>query len=347
MSGTLIDLVSKGIQDTYLSGTPDDLFFRQVYKRHANFAMEPVRQVIEGRIANGEWSEVSVSRSGDLLTDIYFLGMGSGNTAINNPFDEVQLYIGGQMIDSMTASENTACAQMFRPTFSTNALTPYFSYGTKGAISLQFFFGRGFSCALPLLALQYHEVKIRIKWSSTAPLDTFDVYCDYVQLDTLERKKFAAQPVLLLIEQHQRVPLTPIVSGETKYTALEFSHPVKALYGETINSDEKTVFPEDSFMKIEFNGKERVPMMPCYNYYQDHQMGKHTEHSATRFGPMYSFALYPHRQIPTGSCNFSRLENARLIVQAGSTAETTGYFFALNWNFLQIRHGTGGLLFAN
>jgi hypothetical protein len=347
MSGTLIDLVSKGIQDTYLSGTPDTTFFRQVYKRHANFAMEPVRQVIEGEIATNQWSEVSVSRSGDLLTDLYFLGRATGNTAINNPFDEVQLYIGGQMIDSMTAAENTATAQMFRPTFSSNALTPYFSFGTKGAISLQFFFGRGFANALPLLALQYHEVKIRIKWSSTAPLDTFEFYGDYVQLDSAERTKIAAQPVLMLIEQHQRVPLTTITAGVTNYTSLEFSHPVKAIYGETLNTNEQTVLPEDCFMKIEINGKERVPMMPCFNYFQDHQMGKHTEHSATEFGPMYSFALYPHRLVPTGSCNFSRLDNARLVIQGITTAEASGFIYAINWNFLQISKGTGGLLFAN
>ena len=347
MSGTLIDLVSKGIQDTYLSGTPDTTFFRQAYKRHANFAMEPVRQVIEGEIATNQWSEVSISRSGDLLTDVYFLGRETGNMPIKNPFDEVQLYIGGQMIDSMTASENTATAQIFRPYFSANALTPYFSFGSKGAISLQFFFGRSFYNALPLLALQYHEVKIRIKWSSTAALDEFQVYADYVQLDAPERNRISSQPVLMLIEQHQRVPLTPIVTGVTNYTSLEFSHPVKALYGETFNSDEQIVLPEDCFMKIELNGKERVPMMPCYNYFQDHQMGKHTEHGATEFGPMFSFALYPHRLSPTGSCNFSRLDNARLVIQGVTTAETSGSIYALSWNFLQIRNGTGGLLFAN
>ena len=348
MSGTLIDLVSKGIQDTYLSGSPDTSFFRQSYKRHSNFATEPVLQIIEGEVVNREWSEVTVSRSGDLLTDLYFLSTADGNTQIKTPFAEVELYIGGLKIDSMTVEENTATAQIFRPTFSTNALTPYYSDGMKGSHSLQFFFGRGFSCALPLLALQYHEVKIRIKWNDTASGNEFKMYGDFVQLDAAERKRIASQPVLMLIEQHQRVPLTTVIANQTSYTSLQFNHPVKALYGSSQNFNGNEILPEDGFMKIEFNGKERVPMMPMFNYYQDHQFGKHTEHSATRLGPMFSFALYANRLVPTGSCNFSRLDNARLVVQGGATsANDSGSFFAINWNFLQIRNGTGGLLFAN
>ena len=86
MSGALIDLVSKGIQDTYLTGNADTTFFRQTYKRHTNFSMEPVLQVVEGEAVAGGWSEIKISRSGDLLKDVFFLSSASGDDGINCPF---------------------------------------------------------------------------------------------------------------------------------------------------------------------------------------------------------------------------------------------------------------------
>ena len=105
-------------------------------------------------------------------------------------------------------------------------------------------------------------------------------------------------------------------------------------------------------MKIEFNGKTRTPSLPIENYYIEHQLGKHTEYGGSNTTnaqfPMYSFALYANRISPTGSCNFSRLDNARvsLAAEAGTSA-ATGNFYALGWNFLKIEDGMGGLLFAN
>ena len=349
MSGALIDLVAIGVQDTYLTGDPQTTYFRQNYKRHTNFAMEPVRQVVEGDRSLGGWSSVTITRNGDLLTDVYFLNTSTGADQTVSPFDEVQLYIGGQKVDTLTDIENISCAQMFRPCFSTNALTAATFAGTKGSHSLQFFFGRGYQCALPLCALQYHDVTLRIKWKAAglADINKYQVYADYVQLDTAERNAFASKPLTMLIEQHQRVPLTiPTVVGA--YTNLEFSHPVKAIYGQTTDLADgaDSVLPTTAFMKLEFNGRERLPILPAFNYFQDHQMGKHTEHSATSLGPMYSFALYANRLTPTGSCNFSRIDNARLTV-SGTAGSVQGKFFALNWNFLKLEDGMGGLLFAN
>jgi hypothetical protein len=43
MSAALIDLVSKGAQDVYITGSPEVSFFRQNYKRHTNFSIKPER----------------------------------------------------------------------------------------------------------------------------------------------------------------------------------------------------------------------------------------------------------------------------------------------------------------
>jgi hypothetical protein len=346
MSGALVDLVAIGVQDTYLTGEPQTTYFRQAYKRHTNFAMEPVRQVIEGDASQGAWSQVNITRSGDLLSDVYFLADSDGDTAIAAPFEEIQLYIGGQKIDTITREENVACAQQFRLNNSSTNLTPTTQNGTNGSHSLQFFFGRGYGCSLPLCALQYHDVTLRIKWS--AVVTGFSLYADYVQLDTEERNAFAQRPLTMLIEQHQRTPMTiPASIGKT-YSSLEFSHPVKVVYGTTADASGNAILPLTSKMKLEFNGKERTPSLPTENYYIDHQIGKHTEHGATALFPMYSFALFANRNNPTGSCNFSRLDNARLTVDLLSVpASTQGDLYAINWNMLKLENGMGGLLFAN
>lgn len=343
MSGALVDLVAIGVQDTYLTGEPQTTYFRQAYKRHTNFAMEPVRQVIEGDASVGSWSQVNITRSGDLLSDVYFLV--DGNTALAAPFEEVQLYIGGQKIDTITREENVACAQQFRLNNSSTNLTPTTQNGTNGSHSLQFFFGRGYGSSLPLCALQYHDVTLRIKWS--AVVSGFSLYADYVQLDTAERNAFAQKPLTMLIEQHQRTPLT-IPSTTSSYTSLEFSHPVKVIYGTTADAGGNVILPTTGNMKVEFNGKQRTPSLHIDNYYIDHQIGKHTEHGATALFPLYSFALFANRNTPTGSCNFSRLDNARLTVQLNAGAPSTqGNFYAINWNMLKLENGMGGLLFAN
>ena len=345
MSGALVDLVAIGVQDTYLTGEPQTTYFRQAYKRHTNFAMEPVRQVIEGDASAGSWSQVNITRSGDLIADIYFLADAASTIAA--PFEEVQLYIGGQQIDILTREENVAAAQQFRLNNSSTNLTPLAVNQTSGNHSLQFFFARGYGCALPLCALQYHDVTLRIKWASVIP-SGFSLYADYVQLDTQERNAFASKPLTMLIEQHQRTPLTIPSTTTSTYSSLEFSHPVKVVYGTAINVAGADILPNDGTMKLEFNGKDRTPNLPIDNYFTAHQNGKHTEHGATTAFPMYSFALFANRNNPTGSCNFSRLDNARLNVGTLVTAGgAQGNFYAVNWNMLKISDGMGGLLFAN
>ena len=348
MSGALVDLVAIGVQDTYLTGDPQTTYFRQAYKRHTNFAMEPVRQIVEGDRAVGGWSQVNVTRNGDLLTDLYFLADFIGDTQISCPYSEVQLYIGGQQIDTITAEETAAMAHLFPINTSQTLKAGSNPFGTtSGVWSLGFFFGRAFSCALPLCALQYHDVTLRIKWRTIAnggTDGTCTLYADYVQLDTAERNAFASKPLTMLIEQHQRTPIDAITASG--YASLEFSHPVKALYSNVFNTADG-VLCDDGFMKLSFNGKDRTPSLPIGNYFADYQQSKHTEFTGIAGFAMYSFALYANRVTPTGSCNFSRLDNARLEVTDAGTGGAGGNIYALNWNFLKIENGMGGLLFAN
>ena len=114
-------------------------------------------------------------------------------------------------------------------------------------IPLQFWFCRNPGLALPLIALQYHEVRLDIEFTPASKLgvytDGFDtkklsmqeatLLVDYVYLDTEERRRFAQVGHEYLIEQVQftgeeAVPITS--SGSTNMKSkLQFNHPTKEL----------------------------------------------------------------------------------------------------------------------
>ena len=67
---------------------------------------------------------------------------------------------------------------------------------------------------------------------------------------------------------------------------------------------------------------------------------------------LYSFALRPEEHQPSGTCNFSRIDNATLqLVLSGATVDSTNTakvrIYAVNYNVLRIMSGMGGLAYSN
>jgi hypothetical protein len=69
----------------------------------------------------------------------------------------------------------------------------------------------------------------------------------------------------------------------------------------------------------------------------------------------YSFALKPEEQQPSGTCNFSRIDTATLVLQmsgdisiSGATDNTWDVrVYAINYNILRIMSGMAGLAYSN
>ena len=113
-------------------------------------------------------------------------------------------------------------------------------------VPLQFWFCRNPGLALPLIALQYHEVKINLDlrpideclWSVKSgaknsaayqnSLVAASLYVDYVFLDTDERRRMAQNPHEYLIEQLQFTGDESVGSSSNKIK-LNFNHPCKEL----------------------------------------------------------------------------------------------------------------------
>ena len=69
--------------------------------------------------------------------------------------------------------------------------------------------------------------------------------------------------------------------------------------------------------------------------------------SLTKKINVYSFALKPEEHQPSGTCNFSRIDNAKLDIGTSGGMSATDNIYAVNYNVLRIMSGMGGLAYSN
>jgi hypothetical protein len=259
-------------------------------------------------------------------------------------------------------------------------------------IPLEFWFNRHTGLALPLIALQYHEVKINLELNelrylvnvtdavapgTSALINTINqkglvaasLYVDYIYLDTEERRRFAQVAHEYLIEQLQFTGEESVTSSQNKIQ-MSFNHPVKELiwvvqspsyidcngvtnkpwcYADLAGSNPVAV------AKLQLNGHDRFSEREG-KYFNRVQPYQHHSASPSTGINVYSFALKPEDLQPSGSCNFSRIDNAVLnLTLTKGTFENNGdkqtsaavRIYAVNYNVLRIMSGMGGLAYSN
>ncbi len=246
-----MQLVAYGAQDVYLTGTPKVTFFQAVYKRHTNFAMETIEQTVNGSAGNSGRVSVTIARNGDLIGDMFLelttiaglshrAGDHSGLSGVwvaERAIKAVELSIGGQRIDKHYVMWWRLYSELMLDETRKSAYAKMTTCPTVEAQSvflpLLFFFNRNAGLYLPLIALQYHEVRLDIDladkyasyFSTTSGLK---VWGNYVYLDTEERRRFAQKGHEYLIEQVQHTGTDSVGPG-TKQVRLSYNHPVKEL----------------------------------------------------------------------------------------------------------------------
>lgn len=417
--GALMQLVAYGAQDVYLTGNPSITFFQAVYKKHTNFAMETIEQTIDGAVGNTGHCSVTLGRNGDLVGDMFLemipkkevdelKGCWVGERAIQS----IDLSIGGQRIDKhyqkwwrlyselyMDANERMNYGKM-----TSTMLTADATVSQRVYLPLLFFFNRDPGLYLPLIALQYHEVKIDINLNNTFD-DYFEkslaCWANYIFLDSEERKRFAQTSHEYLIEQVQHTGNDAVVDGSVKQIRLAYNHPVKDLVwcfsntstgfendmwdtttpgliqvtmdhksgmnslneigvphllGESANMPLEENTPSStvaggplSQFKLILNGQDRFKKHPgkYFNQVQPFQHYKGTPYPGIY---AYSFALKPGDHQPTGTCNFSRIDNSVAWISMKKSFDVNMNqlnMFAVNYNILRVESGMGGLAFSN
>ena len=405
MGGGLLQLLAVGIQDIYLIGNPQITFFKTVFKKYTNFSIESMQQSIDGRTDFGQPIEITIERKGDLVKDImldillpilpngYYWTNGIGNVIVK----QVDLEIGGQLIDrhysewldiwsQLTINESKIGAYNAM-VGNYNTLTSLEANATTNlrlTVPLYFWFNKDYALALPLIALQYHAVVLKItlrdfascyRNNSVVPIlnsaqyqmQQFRVWADYILLDMEERRNFANTSHEYIIEQLQFAGDEFIDKTSNSVSkALFFNHPVKEIYWVHVRNDfEQTNITTgnqqldysistdiETFGQgvLQLNGIERFAKRPA-NYFRLVQNYQFHTHYTSKNIYSYSFGLYPEKQQPTGSCNMSKITNTTLYLDYfdidHSQKDMILKVFGLNYNIFRIISGMGGLAFSN
>ena len=367
-----MQLVAYGAQDIYLTGNPQITFFKVVYRRHTNFSMESIEQTFNGTADFGRKVTVNVSRNGDLIHKCWLRATlpaaGAGVNYISEVghylIKSVEVEIGGQKIDKHYGHWLSIWSDLSTPAgkkslYDSNMIGPA---GDNAAatvnVPLQFWFCRHAGLALPLIALQYHEVKFNVEFetqanltddasSNGASMSDVSMYVDYIYLDTEERRRFAQISHEYLIEQLQ------FTGDETVSTnsriKLNFNHPVKELIWVLFDADADKTFTAIDSAKLQLNGHDRFSERSA-DYFRFVQPYQHHSNIPSKNINVYSFALKPEEQQPSGSANMSRIDNATLQLTLTSAANAENPIvkvFATNYNVLRIMSGMGGLAYSN
>jgi hypothetical protein len=464
MGGGLLQLVAHGAQDAYLTGNPQITFWKGLFKRHTNFAMEPFRINLTGMPMWGQKQSATLGRHADLAYSTYLSIQLPRNGTDGNLFswnneqgrlgynllDYVEIEVGGQLIDrlysewlylwdTLTSDYNTsqklhqmvgfgAVAGGFTMTDTTSCITGIGRavHPNLVFVPLPFFYTKNPGAALPLIALQYHEVKINIQWNKSHFVATdFDnaskaptpssvaLYVDYIYLDVDERRRMAQESHEYLIEQIQ-FNEDKGISASSNRIDLTFNHPVKELVWVVqperftnckiadvatgastassgvprpdlrrlspftysyANQAGTTAFNQPIFEQwLQINGQDRLDRRNG-DYFNKVQVYQHHTGTMTPAGfdttqvqdissagirPVrhqalysYSFALKPEEQQPSGTCNFSRIDTATIVMNVSGDYiidpdnNWNVRVYATNYNILRIMSGMCGLAYSN
>jgi len=331
MSGGIAQLVAVGAQDAHLVGQPEVSFFRSNYKRHTNFAQTVEKQVIQGNPSANGMSTVRFERKGDMVGYVYIANRGGNLTNWDARISKVELLIGGQVIDEQDYEFSATLAPtVMNQTYSKS------TYSGETFYPLRFSFCENAQSAIPLIALQYHDVELRITWGATVTADA-EVYVQFIHLDTDERTALSSTPQNMLITQTQKA-----VASASKTQELNFNHPMKYL----VAANATNAIPGTDKLKLQINGtdvtdaKTVIPHFTSAPIYYHTTAGNCTADNLI----LIPFCLDTAKVQPTGSLNFSRLDSARLVSDNTSFANT---IYAVNYNILRIENGMGGLMYSN
>jgi Major capsid protein N-terminus/Large eukaryotic DNA virus major capsid protein len=385
--GGLLQLVAQGKQDVFLTGNPQITWFKMVYRRYTNFAMESQQIVFDGDPDFGKRVTALVPRRGDLLGPIIMevvlpyveMTDGTSGVYVNSTgyslIEEISLEIGEQEIDKQTGEWMEIWSSLSTPAGQKDALDNIigrvdglnrpptvippqtcsvggYKYGAvKLYIPLQFWFNKNPGLYLPLLAMQYHPIRINMKirdlngmLSNTnlssscsnvqpkpAKIVDLRLWGDYVYLDTEERRRFVANTHEYLIEQVQYTPKVSIPEGVNIHNVrLEFNHPLRELIWvlqrdvmetthEWFNFGSTSAFEagisrdilQDATLQVDGYDRFDTRDSGYFRLVQPYQY--HTSTDVKKFIYVYSFSLRPEEMQPSGSLNASRIDNMNLM----------------------------------
>jgi hypothetical protein len=390
--GGLLQLVAQGKQDVFLTGNPQVTWFKMVYRRYTNFSMEQQVIPFDNQPDFGRKVTVVIPRKGDLLGALWLevtlpaitdastgYPLSYTNSIGHALIQEISIEIGEQEIDKQTGewmeiwSNLTMTTEKQDGWYNMIGKTPGASQGNipsalvdwYGPISLyiplRFWFCKNPGLYLPLLAIQYHPIRINItlrplnqlfhidnptvspcdQSANKANITSMTMYGDYVHLDTEERRRFVANSHEYLIEQVQYTPSISVdPTASIAQLSMEFNHPLRELFwvvqrGAAINANQWFNYTNIAVSEsspngfqnmittalLRIEGYDRFDIRNADYFRLVQPYQYHTTIPINDYIYTYSFAIKPEDVQPSGSMNASRLDTMTLQLEFDLTVK--------------------------
>lgn len=421
-NGTLQQLASKGVQDGHLSIAPETSFFKRTYKRVSNYAIECIDNNIPS-LAWGKGFTVQISRNGDLASEVWALvninlcqlnddSSGADTVRWTNVlghamFTKIKFEIGNNEIDMLTYDyleilheltsdvnidvdelvlRSTSEAQLIEWTNNGNTIDVDGNAVTQLWVKLPFWFTKARSQSLPVIALQYHDIRVKFDLRKKSELLVYSnasnttlnstnngeikdgsLAVNFVFLDSMERRLFASNAHEYLLKNIQVSDYHTKASGVTKLAAqVVFNHPVTAFFWYVQKKSHQTALDYFNYERtdnvgddtitsatIKFNGSEREKARGPL-FYRVVQSALYWPRTPRKNIYTYCFAQHPTAWFPSGSCNLSRIDVTALDFTFTSTTATGSAFgesdvviICDSFNVIRIQGGMAAKKFAN
>ena len=421
--GVIVQLVSYGNIDVYLTGNPEITHFKSIYRKNSNFAIETIEEVFKN-LNNSNRLGCKLSKKGDLLKDV-ILELDISKPILENSdgfvkrpgltiINYVELEIGGIVVNKLTGEwidiyyqmcmnndQFTKYKCLVNGTLFNNFLNIINGNDTfKFYIPLPFFFTKDIGMSLPLILLEHNEVSVNVVFKNTTSIiksnsntniiekpiiEDIKLLCDYIFLDENEKKCFYKSSKDYVIEQIQYSSNNEFLKNDSCANIdLNFNHPCKEIIWicqdswNLVQNSNSPILGQynpycysagESIINMKSGGdiiqnvelilnnvkrfkKRDITYFRIVQPYQHHNGCYYNNiYNKEERGYIYSysFALTPDNSAPSGTCNFSRVSNAKLILSINNNIiRGNKYFirvFAVNYNVLHFENGMGYLIY--
>lgn len=391
MGGAVIKLNLKGQQDKYLTSDPTVNFLVREYRNNVDFSVEQIRVNFFEDVNFGKKLTLTLPRKADFMNKIFFCFTLPALTETDGTYaswtnsighaiiDYVEIQIGGYTVDrhyglfleiwEELSGEDKLQNPMIGKVANMESIRINAVNENTYCVPMQFWFCKNIQSSLPIMCLDYHEVKMILKLKPFSECITYDgvlppspvrildsyLLVDYIYMEDCERIKIKSKPVQMLIEQVQYKDVQGGDVGSVFKTDIPFNHPVKELLWvfieqESINNNDLFNFSKINpvpFTKV-FSLMKNCTFWVDGKEYEERKdeivyrlVNSKKFHKNTTDKHIYliSFCDKPEEWQPNGSLNFSAIDEAVISGDMRDSTVSKMFIFGINYNWLFIENG--------
>jgi len=315
-------LAVKSEQDNYLVGNPQFTYFKGVYRRHTNFAIDynTVRFVGETGDCWGKKIYLKLPKNADLIHKMFLrieIEHGDQSNFDYTPFiynfiEYIDLFIGDQLIDRHYAEWYNIWHNLFEDSDKSYLLSKMVKVDNSSSpgktilsLPLRFWFNNEIGSALPIVAMQYNDVRLEIRFNEkskvnklsnqqTTTVDSALKICkvellvENIYLDQEERRAFITKKHEYLITQVQSSLFNTIDKLSAKYNIpnyestmhkvdIRLRYPVKELFWSIQDQESDGLHKKDGTVGSQYNNTGAFQ----FNYWNNYRPGHDQINTAT------------------------------------------------------------------